>query len=146
VPREASSREAISVGCWFGDDRFGVPAFSASTAPEPAGLAEQPLAPAAAWWAPRGGGHLAVLRYDDARAASDPGACVLGCYQRADLARRPAGRLGPRASGLPRRHHRPTPSPTPAPQTAGTASAIGPVTRAAEADDLRPAMPDAPRP
>jgi Family of unknown function (DUF5996) len=39
VTREASSRELISFGFWFGDDQLAAPAFSASTAPEPPGLA-----------------------------------------------------------------------------------------------------------
>jgi hypothetical protein len=83
VTREAYAREVISFGFWFGDDRFAEPAFYAYTAPEPAGLAEEPLPPAAAWWDPRDGSHLAVLRYDDARATSDPRASVLGFYERA---------------------------------------------------------------
>ena len=73
----------ISFGFWFGDDRFAEPAFYAYTAPEPAGLADAPLAPAAAWWDPRDGSHLAVLRYDDARATDDPRATVLGFYESA---------------------------------------------------------------
>src|SRR5215211_6007814 len=72
VTREAYSREVISFGFWFGDDRFAEPAFYAYTAPEPAGLANEPLAPKAAWWDPRNGSHLAVLRYDDARTSEDP--------------------------------------------------------------------------
>ncbi len=39
VTREAYSREVISFGFWFGDDRFAEPAFYSYTAPEPAGLA-----------------------------------------------------------------------------------------------------------
>jgi Family of unknown function (DUF5996) len=83
VTREAYSREVISFGFWFGDDRFAEPAFYAYVAPEPAGLADQPLEPAAAWWDPRDGSHLAVLRYDDARTAADPRASVLGFYESA---------------------------------------------------------------
>jgi hypothetical protein len=83
VTREAYSREVISFGFWFGDDRFPEPAFYAYSAPEPAGLADQPLQPAAAWWDPRDGSHLAVLRYDDARATNDPRATVLGFYESA---------------------------------------------------------------
>jgi hypothetical protein len=77
VTREAYSREVISSGFWFGDDSFPEPAFYSYTAPEPAGLATEPLRPAAARWAPRNGSHLAVLRYDDARATADPRAAVL---------------------------------------------------------------------
>jgi Family of unknown function (DUF5996) len=83
VTREAYSREVISFGFWFGDDRFAAPAFYAYTAPEPPGLAAQPLRPAAAWWEPRDGGHLAILRYDDARADPDPRAAVLAFYDSA---------------------------------------------------------------
>jgi hypothetical protein len=81
VTREAYSWEVISFGFWFGDDRFAEPAFYAYTAPEPDRLAEAPLEPEVAWWDPRDGGHLAVLRYDDARAADDPRATVLGFYE-----------------------------------------------------------------
>ena len=105
VTREAYSREVISFGFWFGDDRFAEPAFYAYTAPEPAGLADQPLQPAAAWWDPRDGSHLAVLGYDDARATTTP-ASVLGFYERLP-GRRPARRLGHPAPGL-GRNHRPT--------------------------------------
>jgi uncharacterized protein DUF5996 len=83
VTREAYSREVISFGFWFGDDRFAEPAFYAYVAPEPAGLADAPLQPAAAWWDSRDGSHLAVLRYDDARASDDPRATVLGFYESA---------------------------------------------------------------
>jgi hypothetical protein len=83
VTREAYSREVISFGFWFGDDRFGEPAFYAYATPEPIGLANQPLQPAAAWWDPSDGSHLAVLRYDDARATSDPRATVLEFYESA---------------------------------------------------------------
>ena len=61
MTREAYSREVISFGFWFGDDTFPEPAFYSYTAPEPAGLAEEPLQPAAAQWVARGGSHLAVL-------------------------------------------------------------------------------------
>jgi len=81
VSREAYSREVISFGFWFGDDRFPEPAFYGYTAPEPHGLADQPLQPAAARWTSRNGSHLAVLRYDDARAEPDPRASVLAFYQ-----------------------------------------------------------------
>ena len=83
VTREAYSREVISFGFWFGDDRFPEPAFYAYTTPEPAGLAEEPLEPEAAWWDRRDGSHLAVLRYDDARTADDPRATVLDFYESA---------------------------------------------------------------
>ena len=83
VTREAYSREVISCGFWFGDDNIPAPAFYAYTAPEPAGLADQPLHPAIAQWVPRGSGHLAVLGYDDVRATADPTATVLDFYESA---------------------------------------------------------------
>ncbi|WP_351228127.1 DUF5996 family protein [Streptomyces sp. NPDC002133] len=80
VTREAYSREVISFGFWFGDETFPEPAFYSYTAPEPAGLTAEPLTPASARWVPRGDSHLAVLRYDDARAESDPRTAVLDFY------------------------------------------------------------------
>jgi Family of unknown function (DUF5996) len=81
VTRESYSREVISFGFWFGDEKFPEPAFYSYTAPEPAGLVDEPLEPAAAEWIERGGSHLAVLRYDDARAESDRRAAVLAFYE-----------------------------------------------------------------
>ncbi|OOC56489.1 MULTISPECIES: DUF5996 family protein [Nocardiopsis] len=77
VVREAYSREVVSFGFWFGDDNVPEPCFYSYTAPEPEGLTEQPLSPAAAEWVPSGNGHLALLRYADARRAADPQATVL---------------------------------------------------------------------
>lgn len=79
VTREAYSREVISFGFWFGDEVFAEPAFYSYTAPEPEGLRDEPLTPATANWT----GHLAVLRYDDARAEADPRAAVLAFYESA---------------------------------------------------------------
>lgn len=79
----AYSREVISFGFWFGDERFPEPAFYSYTAPEPEGLAGEPLLPPAAKWTARNGSHLAVLRYDDARAEADPRAAVLAFYESA---------------------------------------------------------------
>jgi hypothetical protein len=86
VTREAYSHEVISAGFWFGDDSFAEPAFYSYTAPEPAGLAEEPLRPDEAVWTPRGGSHLALLRYDDARAGADPWGAVLEFLESAYLA------------------------------------------------------------
>jgi hypothetical protein len=83
VTREAYSREVVSSGFWFGDPTFPEPAFYSYTAPEPADLAAAPLSPPAARWLERGGGHLAVLTYADARAAEDPRATVLSFYESA---------------------------------------------------------------
>ncbi len=77
VEREAYSHEVISFGFWPGDDTFPEPAYYSYTYPEPQGLREQPLKPAAALWAEKNGGALAVLRYDDVRADSEPDRALL---------------------------------------------------------------------
>ncbi|MET7463986.1 DUF5996 family protein [Nonomuraea sp. NPDC005501] len=83
VTREAYSREVISSGFWFGDDAFPEAAFYSYTAPEPAGLVEEPLRPGAARWIEQRGGHLAVLPYAAARSEADPRAAVLDFYESA---------------------------------------------------------------
>jgi hypothetical protein len=77
VTREAYSHEVISFGFWFGDDKVPAPAFYSYTAPEPAGLAEEPLSPPAAKWQEANGTHMALLMYDDVRTSQDPRQGVL---------------------------------------------------------------------
>lgn len=72
VEREAYSHEVISFGFWFGDDKVSAPAFYAYAAPEPEGLAEEPLVPSAASWQEANGSHMALLMYDDVRTADTP--------------------------------------------------------------------------
>ncbi len=98
VTREAYSREVISFGFWFGDKNFPAPAFYSYTAPEPAGLVEEPLRPAAARGVDEGGRHLAVLPYDDVRGEADSKALVLEFYESAYQAG--ARRAGWDAEGL----------------------------------------------
>ena len=76
VEREAYSHEVISFGFWFGDDNVPAPAFYSYTAPEPVGLADEPL-PTPAKWQEANGSHMALLMYDDIRASADPRAAVL---------------------------------------------------------------------
>src|SRR5690606_10327975 len=83
VTREAYSQEVISFGFWFGDDSFAEPAFYAYANPEPAGLELEPLQPEHARWVRQNGSHLALLRYDDARALDDPRRAVLDFYESA---------------------------------------------------------------
>lgn len=83
VTREAYSREVISAGFWFGDDTVPAPAFYSYTAPEPPGLAERPLHPDTARWSAARGSHLALLMYEDARAAPDPWSSVHRFYDSA---------------------------------------------------------------
>jgi hypothetical protein len=92
VTREAYSRELISFGFWFGDDTFPEPAFYSYTAPEPVDLAAEQLSPPSAQWIAQKDSHLAVLRYDDARAEADPRSAVLRFYESAYQAG--AGRAG----------------------------------------------------
>jgi len=80
---EAYSHEVVSFGFWPGDPNTRFPAFYSYTAPEPAGLAEQPLQPAAAWWQELPGSHLAMLRYDDVRTADDPRGTLIAFLQSA---------------------------------------------------------------
>lgn len=83
VTREAYSREVISSGFWFGDETMPEPAFYTYAAPEPDGLADEPLQPRSAQWVPQNGSHLAILRYSDARATEEPRGTVLGFYESA---------------------------------------------------------------
>jgi hypothetical protein len=79
VTREAYSHEVISFGFWFGDDKEGsvaAPAFYSYAAPEPAGLADEPL-PEPAKWVASNGSHMALLMYDDVRQSPNPRAEVL---------------------------------------------------------------------
>ena len=71
------------MGFWPGTGDMKDAAFYSYTAPEPNGLATEPLTPAKACWAERRGSHLAILRYDDVRALSDPHATVLDFYESA---------------------------------------------------------------
>jgi hypothetical protein len=83
VAQEAYSHEVISFGFWAGDASVRAPCFYSYTAPEPPGLAEQPLEPAEAFWAELRSGHQARLWYDDLRAAESPRATLLGFLQSA---------------------------------------------------------------
>ncbi len=86
VESEAYSHEVVSFGFWFGDDRVPAPAFYSYTAPEPDGLADEPLSPPAAKWAESNGAHLALLMYEDVRKTGDPRKIVLDFLESAYLA------------------------------------------------------------
>jgi hypothetical protein len=77
VTAEAYSHEVVSFGFWPGDRNTRFPAYYAYAAPEPPGLRDRPLQPAAARWIEQGAGSLALLPYDDVRAADDPRADLL---------------------------------------------------------------------
>ena len=83
VTREAYSHEVISFGFWAGDDNVREPSYYSYTAPEPPGLRDQPLHPAAAHWQEGPTGSLALLSYDEIRTADDPRGRLLGFFQSA---------------------------------------------------------------
>jgi hypothetical protein len=83
VTREAYSEEVISFGFWPGDAEAPEASFYSYTHPEPDGLREQPLVPAAAGWVERGDGSLALLPYDAVRESPDPRATLLGFLESA---------------------------------------------------------------
>ena len=86
VTAEAYSHEVVSFGFWAGDHRIPAPAFYSYTAPEPPTLTEQPLAPPAAAWRAGPTGSLALLMYDDLRAAPHPRATLLEFLESAYVA------------------------------------------------------------
>jgi hypothetical protein len=79
VTREAYSHEVVSFGFWAGDANVREPTYYSYTAPEPAGLREQPLRPADAHW----GDGLALLPYEAVRTAADPKQALLAFLQSA---------------------------------------------------------------
>jgi hypothetical protein len=83
VTREAYSHEVISFGFWAGDANVREPMFYSYTAPEPAGLGDEPLTPGAASWAQGPTGAMAMLRYAAVRDAEDPRATLLAFLQSA---------------------------------------------------------------
>jgi hypothetical protein len=70
ITREAYSHEVISHGFWPGSGNIEMPAFYSYTTPEPAGLPQTPVKPAAAFYNPPTGGF--ILPYDDVRKADEP--------------------------------------------------------------------------
>ena len=89
VTRDAYSHEVISFGFWFGDDKensVAAPAFYSYTAPEPAGLADEPLTPGSTKWVESNGAHLALLMYDDVRGLPNARDVVLDFLESAYLA------------------------------------------------------------
>jgi hypothetical protein len=83
VTAEAYSHEVISFGFWAGDRTNAFPAYYSYTAPEPVGLATQPLLPRQADWIAQATGSLAILRYDDVRSAAEPRSVLLEFLQSA---------------------------------------------------------------
>ena len=70
INREAYSHEVISHGFWPGSGNIQMPAFYSYTTPEPTGLPQTPISPAAAFYNPPTGGF--ILPYDEVRKAAEP--------------------------------------------------------------------------
>lgn len=79
ITREAYSHEVISAGFWPGNGGFGTPAFYCYAAPQPAGLENEHIGPAAAFYS----NELKefILKYDDVRGARSPEDDVLEFLQ-----------------------------------------------------------------
>jgi len=75
VTREAYSHEVSSCGFWPGNGGFGQPAFYSYAYPEPAGLADARIRPAAAYYSRDL--HEFILPYDAVRQAASPDQAIL---------------------------------------------------------------------
>jgi hypothetical protein len=83
VTQEAYSHELVSFGFWAGDRDVAEPTYYSYTAPEPAGLREQPLQPDRARWLEWGSGSLAALPYEAVASAGDPRTTLLAFLESA---------------------------------------------------------------
>jgi hypothetical protein len=79
ITREAYSHEVISAGFWPGNGGFGTAAFYCYAAPEPAGLENEQVQPATAFYSPEL--KEFILKYDDVRGAQSPDQAVLDFLQ-----------------------------------------------------------------
>ena len=75
VTRETYSHEVSSCGFWPGNGGFGQPAFYSYAYPEPAGLADAPIRPEAAYYG--NDLHEFILPYEAVRQAATPEKLVL---------------------------------------------------------------------
>jgi hypothetical protein len=79
ITREAYSHEVISHGFWPGSGNIQYPAFYSYTAPEPPGLPQAQVRPAATFYNPETGGF--VLPYDEVRLAQNPDEALMEFLQ-----------------------------------------------------------------
>lgn len=79
ITREAYSHEVISAGFWPGNGGFGTPAFYAYASPEPSGLPQEKIRPAAAIY--NADLKEFIFKYDDVRTAKSPDEAVLEFLQ-----------------------------------------------------------------
>jgi Family of unknown function (DUF5996) len=75
IARNAGDAQAVEIGWWPGDTRYGQAAFYAYAYPAPEGFAGQALTPPAARWDAALGEY--ILDWNDVRAAPDPAAMAL---------------------------------------------------------------------
>jgi hypothetical protein len=75
IMRNAGTAQAVEIGWWPGDARYGKAAFFAYAYPVPDGYAGQALMPSASRWDSTLGEY--ILDWDDVRAAADPAAAAL---------------------------------------------------------------------
>jgi hypothetical protein len=74
ITRRSYDVEQITCGWWPGDARLEEPAFYSYAYPQPEHIEQATITPSDAFWSSEHG--LFLLRYDDARASSDPRATV----------------------------------------------------------------------
>ncbi|MBV7532086.1 DUF5996 family protein [Chitinophaga sp. sic0106] len=79
VMQEAYSKEVSSCGFWPGNDQYPHAAFYAYAYPAPAGFADQPVKPGAAFFSKDLGEFL--LNYDDVQQSADPAASLMDFLQ-----------------------------------------------------------------
>jgi hypothetical protein len=79
ITREAYSQEVISAGFWPGNGGFGEAAFYCYAAPQPAGLAAEPVKPASAKYNETLGEY--IFKYDDMLAEKSPDEALVNFLQ-----------------------------------------------------------------
>jgi hypothetical protein len=75
ITRNAGTAQAVEIGWWPGDARYGKAAFYAYAYPAPEGFASHALAPSASRWDNALGEY--ILDWDDVRTTADPAATAL---------------------------------------------------------------------
>ena len=79
IRRNAMNEELIEVGWWAGSEAYPRAAFYSFTYPQPEGIEDAKISPAAARWEPTMGEFL--LDYDDLRKSSDPDGELLRFFE-----------------------------------------------------------------
>ncbi|GAA5219778.1 DUF5996 family protein [Membranihabitans marinus] len=77
LEKDAYSHEVISFGFWAGDDNMTEPAYYSYTYPSPDGLDQEKLWPRQSFWIEANGSPMAILKYADVEASSNPTQMVL---------------------------------------------------------------------